>query len=376
MNAAQNQQDPYGIDVAACRTRQQRLLEFMWATDVDLALITRIENIQWLAGPRFNWCFAPCAALDANGRFTLAAPNAAPDAAAAHNVVSYPAQRLATLRNDQAQASAAALREALGGEKVRRLAVEFSACGPHYTSAFAYDALVDIEPEVYRLRRQKDPDELARIRKAIAGTGAMYTRARAIIRPGISEIEVFNQLQAAAVEELGEMLTGTGNDYSVGAQGGPPRRGALAEAGQLYILDLGPAFRGYFADNCRTFSVDRKPTPPQLEAWQRIVEVHAMVQETIRPGLSCKQLYHDAKAMLENTRSWTFPHHLGHGIGLFPHEAPHLNPHWDDVLEVGEVVAVEPGLYSPELNPGIRIENNYLVTGTGAELLSPFPLEL
>jgi Xaa-Pro aminopeptidase len=71
-----------------------------------------------------------------------------------------------------------------------------------------------------------------------------------------------------------------------------------------------------------------------------------------------------------------FNHHLGHGIGLFPHEAPHLNPHWDDTLEVGEVFAAEPGLYAPELKAGMRIENDYLVTATGVELLSDFPLEL
>jgi Xaa-Pro aminopeptidase len=69
---------------------------------------------------------------------------------------------------------------------------------------------------------------------------------------------------------------------------------------------------------------------------------------------------------------------LGHGIGLFPHEGPHLNPRpeWDDVFEEGDVFTVEPGLYTPEMRAGIRLENDYLVTATGVELLSDFPLEL
>ncbi len=71
-----------------------------------------------------------------------------------------------------------------------------------------------------------------------------------------------------------------------------------------------------------------------------------------------------------------FNHHLGHGIGLFPHEGPHLNPHWDDTFVEGDVFACEPGLYAPELHAGLRIENDYLVTASGVELLSPFPLEL
>ena len=67
---------------------------------------------------------------------------------------------------------------------------------------------------------------------------------------------------------------------------------------------------------------------------------------------------------------------MGHGIGLFPHEAPHLNPNWDDTFQAGEVIAVEPGLYGEGLRAGIRLENNYLVTETGVELLTPFPFEL
>ena len=71
-----------------------------------------------------------------------------------------------------------------------------------------------------------------------------------------------------------------------------------------------------------------------------------------------------------------FPHHLGHGVGLQPHEYPHLNPKWDDVLLEGETFTAEPGLYGPQLNGGIRLENLYHVTATGVENLIAAPLEL
>ena len=45
------------------------------------------------------------------------------------------------------------------------------------------------------------------------------------------------------------------------------------------------------------------------------------------------------------------PHHLGHGVGLQPHEFPHLNPNWDDTLVEGEVFTIEPGLF-PKNWPG------------------------
>ena len=82
--------------------------------------------------------------------------------------------------------------------------------------------------------------------------------------------------------------------------------------------------------------------------------------------------------MLDDVSPGAFFHHLGHGFGLFPHEAPHLNPAagWDDVFEVGDTFTAEPGLYTPELNAGIRLEQNYLVTKGGVELLTHFPLGL
>ncbi len=363
------------IDVAACRGRQQRLLAVMQKMQLDLVIVTRIEHVQWLSGPRFGWVFAPCAALSSDGRLTLVAPNQPPAIAAADEILTYEAQWYSTLRNDQGVAAAKVLEQTLAGRSGRRrVGIEFSCCGPAITQPLAGE-LVDIEPDLYRLRRRKDPDEIARIKRAIAATGAMYARAREIIEPGVCELHVFNELQAAAVRVCGEMITGTGNDYACGERGGPPRDRKI-EAGELYLLDLGPAYQGYFADNCRAISVDRRPTAAQQRAWEHIVPVFDLVQRTVKPGKSCRELFEEAQALLERGKPYIFDHHLGHGIGLFPHEAPHLNPNWDDTFQAGEVFTAEPGLYAPELRAGIRLENDYLVTDDGVELLSDFPLEL
>jgi Xaa-Pro aminopeptidase len=234
---------------------------------------------------------------------------------------------------------------------------------------------IDIEPDLIRLRRRKEPDELQRIGRAIAATEAMYRRAREIIRAGICELELFSQLQEVAVNELGERLTGTGNDYQCGSPGGPPRAGRTAQRGELYILDLGPAYRGYFADNCRTVAVT-EPTGAQHQAWQAVVQVLEHVEQVAGPGVSCRQLYQQAAQMLREAPTGRFLHHLGHGVGLFPHEPPHLNPAWDDQLEVGDVFTVEPGLYAQSLRAGVRIEDNYLVTADGVQRLSLFARHL
>ncbi len=152
-------------------------------------------------------------------------------------------------------------------------------------------------------------------------------------------------------------MTATGNDYQSGTRGGPPRD-RQAEEGELYILDLGPAYQGYFADNCRAVAVNHRPTDEQSRACAKISEVFTMIEQAVKPGVRCRDIFDAAQAILDEYRPGAFDHHLGHGIGLYPHEAPHLNPKWDDSFEVGDVFTAEPGLYGPELRrhpPGERL---------------------
>ena len=102
----------------------------------------------------------------------------------------------------------------------------------------------------------------------------------------------------------------------------------------------------------------------------------AHVEFVVKPGKSCKELFHEVCEILKQAPIGVFDHHLGHGIGLFPHEGPHLNSHWDDQFEVGDVFTCEPGLYDEILRFGMRLENDYLVTESGVENLSPFAMEL
>jgi Xaa-Pro aminopeptidase len=296
--------------------------------------------------------------------------------AAATDVRTYVAKRRSTLRTDQREASSAVLGDWLATrDRQLRVGVEFSTCPPHVTRLLGAAEVLDVDLDLLALRRRKDPDELALLKRAITATGAMYEAARQRIRPGVSELEIFSTLQAAAVETCGEMLTGTGNDYACGVRGGPPRNRPCI-AGELYILDLGPSYRGYWGDTSRVIAVDGRPTDPQLAAWRHVCEALGIVERMARPGVRCRDLYEAVREWLATAPVGGWSSHLGHGIGLFVHEGPHLNPHWDDVLEAGDVIAVEPALYGPELAAGLRIENDYLVTADGVELLSPFPLEL
>jgi Xaa-Pro aminopeptidase len=234
---------------------------------------------------------------------------------------------------------------------------------------------VEIDAIVFELRRRKDADELRMLARANEANRAMYEHARRTVRPGVNELDVYAELQGVAVRTLGEPLTYFGQDFRSAARGGPPRD-REAQAGELMILDLGVGFRGYHSDNARTVAVGGAPTELQQRAWKAVTAVFALVESQARPGVSCRELFEAAQRQLDEYRPWAFNHHLGHGVGLAPQEGPHLNPRWDDTLAEGDFIAVEPGLYHEVLRLGLRLENNYLVTARGVQLLTDWPLEL
>lgn len=368
--------DPYAVDLTACRSRQQRLIDQFTKLGVGLAVLTRRESVQWLTGAYAGPLFPVAAAIDAEGHVTLVLPGRNADTpAAADKVCSYEEKRLSTMRDasEMEGACTAALMDNLTSS-AGKMACEFSAASLHLTSSWP-DDWVDLDALVFRLRRRKDPDELRMLARANEANEAMYALAREIIQPGLNELDLYNQLHAAAVRVLDEPLTYLGQDFRCAARGGAPRN-RECQQGELYILDLGVGFRGYYSDNARTIAVGGDPNKDQLLAWQSVAEVLTMVQSKISPGVSCRAVFEEAQSMLSGVAPWAFNHHLGHGVGLAPHEAPRLNPNWDDTFEVGDFFTAEPGLYHEDLRAGIRLEQNYLVTETGARLLTDWPLEL
>ncbi len=366
--------DPFAVDLVACRGRQRRLLEAVEPLDVDLVVLTRRESVQWLTGAYVRPPFEPIAALSLEGHVTLVLPShQLGDIVAADEKLSYEAQWHATLRGEQRAAGSAVLQAKLG-RPPKRVACEFEAFPPQLLLGWNA-ALVEIDAVLPELRRRKDADELRMLLRANEANQAMYERARRIVRPGLNELDLYAELYAVAVKTLGEPPTYFGQDFRSCDPGGPPRNRA-AQAGELLILDLGVGFRGYYSDNCRTLAVDGVPTPQQQRAWQAVASIFPLIEAELGPGLSCRQLYELAHKELNDHEPWTFSHHLGHGVGLMPHETPHLNPKWDDTLAEGDFIAVEPGVYHESLRAGIRLEQNYIITSGGAELVTDWPLDL
>jgi Xaa-Pro aminopeptidase len=350
------------------------LLDAVEPLGVDLIVLSRRESVQWLTGARIAAPFETIAAMSAGGNVTLVAPDRQKEApAAADQVVGYEAKWHSTIRDEQRAAVSAAL-QAKPGAAPERVACEFEAFAPHLLLGWNAP-LVEIDSIVFELRRRKDADELRMMARANEANRAMYEHARQIVRPGVNELEIYSELHAVAVRTLGEPLTYFGQDFCSGARGGAPRDRAV-EAGELMILDLGVGFRGYFSDNARAIAVGGAPTSLQLRAWEAVKAVFDMMEAAARPGVRCRELFENAQRQLDAFRPWIFNHHLGHGVGLAPHEGPHLNPRWDDTLAEGDFFTVEPGLYHEELRAGLRLEQNYVVTRDGVQLLTDWALEL
>jgi Xaa-Pro dipeptidase len=358
-----------GLTVAGCRQRQEELRRHLRRLNLDAALIVDRGHVYYLTGYRARSVFVAAMLLTVEDGAFLAAPLPPEKDVAADRVEVFPSNFLGTLVDDQIGEACRTLRPHI--RESCRIGVDVS-LGEGFCESIPWTPLQQV---LLSMRRRKHADEVALLKRAIAATEAAYGFAREAVHGGASEVELVAGMLSAATAAAGEILGEFGNDFQIGAVGSLPRN-RVPQPGETAILDLSVVLREYRSDMCRTFVVGRQPSESQQSARARLIEALDYVRHTAKAGSSCKELYHALHGMLEGYRGWRFPHHLGHGIGLSPHEAPRLNPHWDDVLEPGDVITAEPGLYAPELRAGLRIEEIFLVSETGLEQLSSFPTEL
>jgi Xaa-Pro dipeptidase len=220
------------------------------------------------------------------------------------------------------------------------------------------------------LRAVKTPEELTRIRAALKLCDLAQAETRRLIRPELSEIEIWGQLKASLEAAAGGRLPVLA-DFVAGPRtgeiGGLPGSYVLQE-GDAVIADIVPRLDGYWGDNAGTHFAGQ-PSPELKRIYQIVLETLRKGLEAIRPGLRCCDLDELMRSAIRDQGFEVYPHHSGHGLGTTFHEEPRIVPYNTLALEPGMIVAIEPGIYLPGVG-GVRLEDVVLVTQAGCEVLT------
>ena len=260
-------------------------------------------------------------------------------------------------------------------------------------------------PDVMTLARTtKSAEEVAMIRRSAEGAVAAIERLRKHLgtlrregehfRNGGGPVTLGSLRHLLHEEFLAHGLEGGDTIVSQGRDAGVPHnRGNDAEllrAGAPLLVDIfpGEAGGGYHSDLTRTFCLGPAPDPLK-RLYGDVHDAFQLAMNELRVGEACRS-YQERVCELFEQRGHTTPrtnettqegyvHGLGHGVGLAVHEAPRLGgpPSNTQVLEPGMVITVEPGLYYPSRDLGVRIEDLVLVREDGSfENLTPAPYDL
>lgn len=226
--------------------------------------------------------------------------------------------------------------------------------------------LLPITGLVEKIREVKSEDEIAIIQKAVQITEKAYDYILGYIKPGMTEIEIANELDFY-MRGLG--ATGVSFDTIVasGVRSAMPHGVASEkkiEEGDMVTIDFGCYYKGYVSDMTRTFAVG-DPGEELKKIYDIVLQANLRVTEAAKAGITGAEL--DAVArdyITEHGYGEAFGHTTGHGIGLEVHEGPAISFRNEEKLVVNNVITNEPGIYIPGLG-GVRIEDDLVIKKDG-----------
>jgi Xaa-Pro dipeptidase len=228
--------------------------------------------------------------------------------------------------------------------------------------------------ELTKFRAVKDEEEIAITRKAANITNELID----LLENNVRREKIKTEADAALLIEVEARKRGC-EGTSFGTLAAGPQRSFGIHAfpgwthspfgGQgLSILDFGVKLDGYCTDVTMTFA--RELDPKQEKLINLVEKAWKLALSMAHNGTQVKDIASAVDAFFAKSKK-QMPHGLGHGVGLQEHEYPIVrnrsNNEW--VLEPGMIFTIEPGLYDPVLG-GCRLENDILMTETGAEVLT------
>ncbi len=234
--------------------------------------------------------------------------------------------------------------------------------------------ITDISKEIYNLRAVKDSEELKKLKKAVEITKKAINEVFTIVKPGLSEKEVAAKI-GYAMKKLGaddlSFPTITVSGKKTANPHGVPSQKRI-KRNELLLIDCGAKYENYCGDITRVIVVDGELSLKQEEVQGIVKEARKEAIKKIKPGVTNFEVDAAARKVIEEY-GYKLIHGTGHGIGLEVHEEPIVSYKKykgteKTVLKENMTFTIEPGIYLEE-NFGIRIEDDVVVTKTGAVVL-------
>ncbi len=347
-----------------------RIREAMEKEDIGAVLLTNMDSIAWATG--FTGSSAQVILTPSTGlfvtdsRYTIQAHEQVEDLS------------IVTQTPGTAQADFLA-------EQIRRLEIPKLAFESGFVTVSTYDDWkkkfegVELTPAaniIGPLRCVKLPHEVDKIRAACKMADACMEHVIRMIQPGVSEwdigldIEFFFRRQGADLAFEPIVVSG---ERSARPHGRASQK--KLEVGDFITLDFGCQVDGYCSDITRTFVIG-EVTDRHERIYNQVLKANQAAIDAIEPGKSGKEIDQLARDVLaEADMAHYMGHGLGHGLGRLVHDFGGLSQRSDTILAPGMVMTVEPGVYVEGFG-GVRIEDDIVVTETGADVLTSFPKNL
>ena len=237
--------------------------------------------------------------------------------------------------------------------------------------------LTPTEEEIERLRWVKEPEELELIRGAQRIADAAFDGILPRLAEGVSERDIaleldWSMLRAGAEDVAFDSIVAFGESAS------EPHHhptGRTLKRNELVKLDFGALYEGYHSDMTRTVSFG-EPSVELRDLYELVRRSQQAGVDAVRSGIEGKDADRASRRVIEEAGyGERFSHGLGHGVGLEIHEGPTLRSNSEEILPVGAVVTVEPGVYIPG-EAGVRIEDMVEVTEDGCRVIPAVTKEL
>jgi len=224
---------------------------------------------------------------------------------------------------------------------------------------------------VERLRRAKDADEIAALADAATAGDAGFSALRSISDRATTERELGWRLIDVMRSRGGDSATWE-PIVAAGAGASIPhyRSGRKPIGSGLLLLDYGCVVDGYHSDMSRTVWLEGEPDSELGRVYRAVLESQQAGIAAVAPGVACGDVDEACRAVLRGYGyEKQFLHSTGHGVGLEIHEPPWVRRGNDDLLQTGDVITVEPGVYLPGIG-GVRIEDMVVVDAAGSRVLT------